>query len=55
MGANECKRFQELRYQVAFERCIDVMTRLILKYGPTVLEKMNEEEKYNHIECNEEM
>lgn len=28
-------------HNAAFERCIDVMVKLILKYGPKVLKKMN--------------
>ncbi len=28
---------------VAFERCIEVMSRLIMKYGPDLLEKMDKE------------
>ena len=28
----------------AFERCIDVMSRLILKYGPDMFEKIEQKE-----------
>ena len=33
------KYYDDPQYNVAFERCVDVMTRLILKYGPAILEK----------------
>ena len=29
----------------AFERCIDVMSRLMLKYGPDVLDKIEREKQ----------
>ena len=37
----------------AFERCIDVMSRLILKYGPDVLDKIEREkqEKVHKANC----
>ena len=35
-----------------FERCIDVMSRLILKYGPDMLEKI-EQEEMRDIHCEE--
>ena len=35
------KRFYKNPEQnVAFNRCIDIMTRLIQKYGPTILEEV---------------
>lgn len=37
-GAQLKKYYDDPQYNVAFERCVDVMTRLILKYG-TILEK----------------
>lgn len=33
------KYYDNIEDNVAFERCIDVMAQLILKYGPQVLEK----------------
>ena len=36
----------------AFERCIDVMSRLILKYGPDMHEKVEQKEMRN-IHCEE--
>lgn len=38
-GAQLKKYYDDPQYNVAFERCVDVMTRLILKYGPAILEK----------------
>ena len=31
------KRFDDPKYDVAFDRCIDVMTQMLLKYGPQIL------------------
>lgn len=39
------KYFEDGKYNAAFERCIDVMTRLMQKYGPGILRKM-EIQKY---------
>ena len=40
---------------IAFERCIDVMSRLMLKYGPDVLDKIEWEkwEKVQEAHCEE--
>ena len=35
------KRFEDPKHNAAFDRCIDVMTQLILKYGPAILEKQS--------------
>jgi hypothetical protein len=32
------KYYEEAKYNAAFDRCIDVMARLIEKYGPSILE-----------------
>ena len=37
------KYYDNPKHNAAFERCIDVMTKLILKYGPQILERMNQE------------
>ena len=37
------KYYDDPKYNAAFERCIDVMTKLILKYGPQILERMDQE------------
>ena len=33
------KYYDDPKHNAAFERCIDVMTKLILKYGPQILER----------------
>ena len=35
--------YEDPKDNIAFERCIEVMSRLIMKYGPGLLEKMNRE------------
>ena len=37
------KYYENPKDNIAFERCIDVMSRLMLKYGPALLEKMERE------------
>ena len=37
------KYYDNPKHNAAFERCIDVMTKLILKYGPQILERMDQE------------
>ena len=37
------KYYDDPKHNAAFERCIDVMTKLILKYGPQILDRMNQE------------
>lgn len=37
------KYYDNPKHNAAFERCIDVMTKLILKYGPQVLERIDKE------------
>lgn len=37
------KYYEDAKYNAAFERCVDVMTRLIEKYGHQVLEKLEQD------------
>lgn len=37
------KYYDNPQHNAAFERCIDVMTRLIVKYGPQILEGMSDD------------
>lgn len=37
------KYYDDPKHNAAFERCIDVMTKLILKYGSQILERMEKE------------
>ena len=34
--------YKDPKDNIAFERCIEVMSRLIMKYGPGLLEKMDQ-------------
>ena len=47
--------YEDPKDNIAFERCIEVMSRLIMKYGPGLLEKMDREKLSNlistEIEC----
>lgn len=36
--------YDDPKDNTAFERCIDVMSRLILKYGPDMLERVERKE-----------
>ncbi len=38
-----CNYFYDPKENLAFERCIEVMSRLMMKYGPALLEKMERE------------
>lgn len=35
--------YEDPKDNIAFEHCIEVMSRLIMKYGPGLLEKMDQE------------
>ena len=35
--------YDDPKDNLAFERCIEVMSRLMMKYGPALLEKMDRE------------
>ena len=35
--------YDDPKDNIAFERCIEVMSRLMMKYGPALLEKMERE------------
>ena len=37
------KYYEDAKYNAAFERCVDVMTQLIEKYGHQVLEKLEQD------------
>ena len=39
------KYYEEAKYNAAFDRCVDVMTRLLQKYGPQLLGQMQETAK----------
>lgn len=35
------KYYEDAKYDVAFTRCVDVMTKLVERYGVQILEKMD--------------
>ena len=37
------KYYEDTKYNAAFERCVDVMTQLIEKYGHQVLEQLEQD------------
>lgn len=39
------KYYDEPKYNVAFERYMDVMVQLMKKYGPQLLEKIEEQQE----------
>ena len=47
------KYYEEAKYNAAFDRCVDVMTRMMQKYGHQVLEKQ-EMETPKITECSED-
>ena len=47
------KYYEEAKYNAAFDRCVDVMTRMLLKYGNQVLDKL-EQETPQIAECSED-
>ena len=47
------KYYEEAKYNAAFDRCVDVMTRLIQKYGHQVLEN-KEADALKETECSED-
>ena len=42
------KVYDDPKYNAAFDRCVDVMARLLQKYGPQLLGQMQETEKAVH-------
>lgn len=44
------KYYEEAKYNAAFDRCVDVMTQLLLKYGHQVLNK-SEQDAPKTLEC----
>ena len=46
------KYYEEAKYNAAFDRCVDVMTRLLQKYGHQVLDKLEQDaqQKVEHSE-----
>ena len=38
------KYYEEAKYNAAFDRCVDVMTQLLQKYGHQVLDKLEQDD-----------
>ena len=47
------KYYEEAKYNAAFDRCVDVMSRLLIKYGNQALEKI-EKDTSQATECSQE-
>ena len=47
------KYYEEAKYNAAFDRCVDVMTQLLQKYGHQVLDKL-EQDALRGVEHSEE-
>lgn len=39
------KYYDDPKYDAAFDRCVDVMVRLMQKYGPQPLEQIEKQQK----------
>ena len=37
--------YEEAKYNAAFDRCVDVMARMIQKYGPQILDKLENDDQ----------
>lgn len=37
------KYYEDAKYNAAFDRCVDVMTQMLLKYGGQVLDKLDQD------------
>ena len=44
------KVYDDSKYNAAFDRCVDVMARLLQKYGPQLLGQMQVTEKEDRIQ-----
>ena len=47
------KYYEEAKYNAAFDRCVDVMTQLLQKYGHQVLDKL-EQDTPQAADCSED-
>jgi len=47
------KYYEEAKYNAAFDRCVDVMTRMLRKYGHQVLNKL-EQDASQTLECSKD-
>lgn len=51
------KYYEEAKYNAAFDRCVDVMTRMLQKYGHQVLDKLEQDtsQKVEYSEDNKQV
>ena len=47
------KYYEEAKYNAAFDRCVEVMSQMLQKYGPKVLDKL-EQDAPQEVEYSEE-
>ena len=47
------KYYEEAKYNAAFDRCVDVMTQLLQKYGHQVLDKL-EQDAPQTVDCSKD-
>ena len=53
-GHNSCAQaVQEAKYNAAFDRCVDVMSQMLQKYGHQVLDKL-EQDTPQTVECSKD-
>ena len=41
------KYYEEAKYNAAFDRCVDVMSQMLQKYGHQVLDKLEQDGKWS--------
>ena len=48
--------YEEAKYNAAFDRCVDVMARMIQKYGPQILDKLENDDQTmaDTADCNQQ-
>ena len=46
-------RYEEAKYNAAFDRCVDVMSQMLQKYGHQVLDKL-EQDTPQTVECSKD-
>ena len=47
------KYYEEAKYNAAFDRCVDVMSQMLQKYGHQVLDKL-EQDTPQTVECSKD-
>ena len=47
------KYYEEAKYNAAFDRCVDVMSQMLQKYGHQVLDKLEQDAPQDSEESNQ--